>query len=35
MYVLKLEMNGQVDNFEFLRNHVYSDKNIIIYVMLQ
>ena len=35
MYVLKFEMNGQVDIFVFLRNHVYSDKNIIIYVMLQ
>ena len=29
------EMNGQVDICVFLRNHVYSDKNIIIYVMLQ
>ena len=26
---------SSIDSFVFLRNHVYSDKNIIIYVMLQ
>ena len=34
-FEIRNEWSCQVDNFVILRNHVYSDKNIIIYVMLQ